>query len=480
MRAMTVSLIAVGGAYLLAAAFWRLMSSLREEHRQTRSLAHFCGALTAYAWSSALTWEATTPAEAAPPQLLQLFAFVAVLVFFTEHVLRIAGESADVWILQRRIGIFAVMLAAAGLFYDPAAPDRGLGGRPISELTAVGLLCMLPMAAVATYAFARLFARARRRRDLLLPTLFGLVAVAASLVDLLNRALEIQTDVQLGPHGAVFALVGFMYVELGETTRIDVELAEQTLALERSRDLMRNTQAELLRAEQLAAVGELSAVIAHEVRNPLAIIKNAVSGLRRDTLKPDDAETLLEILDEETDRLDHLVDDLLAYAKPISPDLEPVDIGKVVAHAVELAAGGDPEIGRIEVELGLDDPMPSVQGDQALLRHALINIVDNALQAMPEGGTLTVSLREAVVDGRAGVSVDFHDTGEGMDTQVRSRAVDPFFTTRQSGTGLGLAIVERVARAHGGRVKLDSRHGKGTTVSFFVPTERSSKAPTAV
>ena len=118
-----------------------------------------------------------------------------------------------------------------------------------------------------------------------------------------------------------------------------------------------------------------------------------------------------------------------------------------------------------------------MEGDEALLRHALINIVDNALQAMPLGGTLTVSCRDTEVEGRPCVAVEFHDTGEGMDTIVRSRARDPFFTTRQTGTGLGLAIVDRVARAHGGSVSLESRHGQGTMVSFLVPRDRSSIAP---
>ncbi|MCA9601814.1 MAG: histidine kinase, partial [Myxococcales bacterium] len=229
---------------------------------------------------------------------------------------------------------------------------------------------------------------------------------------------------------------------------------------------------EIVKTEQLAAVGELSAVIAHEVRNPLATIKNAVAGLRRSELRPEDGETLLEILDEETDRLNRLVDDLLAYAKPISPETSAVDLPQLVGHAVELAAAGNRDISHVEIELDLGQPCDPVEGDQALLRHALINIVDNALQAMPNGGTLTVSCRNATADGRPHVAVDFHDTGEGMDTLVRSRARDPFFTTRHGGTGLGLAIVDRVARAHGGRVEIESRHGQGTTVSLVIPCER--------
>jgi signal transduction histidine kinase len=110
-----------------------------------------------------------------------------------------------------------------------------------------------------------------------------------------------------------------------------------------------------------------------------------------------------------------------------------------------------------------------IWGDANLLRQVFDNLVVNAMQAMGMAGVLTVRVRAANQDGTDGVAVDIIDTGEGMDTQVRSRARDPFFTTRPSGTGLGLAIVDRIVDAHGGRLSIESRTGEGTTVSVFLP-----------
>lgn len=227
-------------------------------------------------------------------------------------------------------------------------------------------------------------------------------------------------------------------------------------------------QEELVRKEQLAAVGELSAVIAHEVRNPLAIMKNAAAGLRRSALADDDRTTLVDILDEETDRLNRLVRDLLAYARPVTLKGNPVDVGEIVQESIEAGTRGK-EIHGVSIELSLSNGPRTVHCDRELLVRALANVVENALQAMPAGGMLSVESSDASVSGRPAISLVFRDTGEGMDTLVRTKARDPFFTTRATGTGLGLAIVERVVRTHGGRIEIESTAGEGTKVSVLLP-----------
>jgi len=376
------------------------------------------------------------------------------------------------------IGGLGMTLAASGLFFDPAHAEAGYdwarGSAAQAGLTPLGL--GLALAALSTEVFAtyRVIVRSAEVPDLRVAA--GLTGASAlfSIVEVVARLAVLPSWLHLAAPGSLLAVGGFSYVLLGRFTRVDAELESRKEQLAQSHDHLRLTQEEILKTEQLAAIGELSAVVAHEVRNPLAIIKNAVAGLRRSELRPEDGDTLLSILDEETDRLNRLVNDLLTYAKPIPPssDTAPVDLCRLAGHAVELAAGGSRDISHIEVELELDPDVARVEGDEALLRHALINIVDNALQAMPSGGTLTVSCRDVLIDGRPHVCVDFHDTGEGMDTMVRTRARDPFFTTRQSGTGLGLAIVDRVAQVHGGRVEIESRHGQGTAVRLALPCER--------
>jgi len=221
--------------------------------------------------------------------------------------------------------------------------------------------------------------------------------------------------------------------------------------------------------EQLAAVGELSAMIAHEIRNPLTIMRNAVTTLQRREVKGEDRETLLGILTEECDRLNRLVTDLLSYARPVSLDLQPVELRDVVERALALV----PADADIDVELREDaSPVGKVMADPALLRHVFENLITNAVQAMvEEGGTLTVRIARCSDLTTPGVDVLVQDTGIGMDTSVRDRALTPFFTTRPNGTGLGLAIVARIVRAHGGKLEIRSAAGDGTCVRVFLPDE---------
>ncbi|MDP9150774.1 MAG: ATP-binding protein, partial [Myxococcota bacterium] len=252
------------------------------------------------------------------------------------------------------------------------------------------------------------------------------------------------------------------------------ELRTRTGELQRSYEELRAAQEELVKKEQLAVVGELAAVIAHEVRNPLAIIANAVASLRRQVISREDHVTLLAILDEETSRLNRLVSDLLRYARPVSVQRTHFSLADLLDRTLGLASTGPKGI---RAELKLDCHEGRIWGDANLLRQVFDNLVDNAVQAMSVGGMLTVRVHPASEDGVDGLAVDIIDTGEGMDTQVRSRARDPFFTTRPSGTGLGLAIVDRIVDAHGGHLAIESRAGEGTTVTVFLPHGSPSEPP---
>jgi signal transduction histidine kinase len=202
------------------------------------------------------------------------------------------------------------------------------------------------------------------------------------------------------------------------------------------------------------------------------VLKNAAAGLRRHELSTEDRAMLFSILDEETDRLNRLVRDLLAYARPVEPQSTPLPVEAIVRKAIDLACRGNARSSNVDFRLELSGMPASVEGDKDLIERALINIVENALQAMPNGGRLVVSGATTERDGEALVTLAFRDTGEGMDTLVRSRARDPFFTTRPSGTGLGLAIVERVIRAHGGTVELAKNDDAGSTVKVTLPARR--------
>lgn len=188
-----------------------------------------------------------------------------------------------------------------------------------------------------------------------------------------------------------------------------------------------------------------------------------------------DRETLLDILEEESSRLNQLVGNLLNYARPLATEPRRVSL----VELLERTLGIVPARPGLQTELSDPDSVGPIFGDPSLLRQVFDNLVQNAVQAMGAGGKLEVSLARAVREGVEGVLVTVADTGQGMTPEVTARAKDPFFTTRPSGTGLGLAIVDRIVEAHGGELSIESRKGSGTLVRVFLAcgSEISSKPP---
>jgi signal transduction histidine kinase len=220
-------------------------------------------------------------------------------------------------------------------------------------------------------------------------------------------------------------------------------------ALERSGVALRAAQAELLQRERMAALGELSAVVAHEVRNPLGVIFNAISELRKQKPVSADAATLLDIVQEESERLKRVVGDLLEFARPHELSLDTVPPSRLVASAAAAAVRGGFDESQVTTEAEVD--LPIIVCDEHLLRQALVNLVTNALQAT--GRELPVRVRAFPKDNpTSAVCFSVYDDGAGNSKEVADRLFTPFFTTRASGTGLGLAIVKRVVEAHGGEI----------------------------
>jgi signal transduction histidine kinase len=304
------------------------------------------------------------------------------------------------------------------------------------------------------------------------PAVVGMAVLVAALVHdaaLSARGVASPMSLPLGysafTAGAVLAMLSSYAALRRQLEGRTRELKQRSRELARSYAALKRAQAELVHKQQLAAIGELSAVVAHEVRNPLAIITTAAATLRRDAIRPEERGVLLGILDEEVSRLNRLVGDLLVYARPVNVERHAVALREIAERALTMASGR-PYVTTAIVE---PEPVDAVPGDPNLLRQAVDNLVANALQAMPDGGVLSIRLARATRDGRAGVELVVEDTGEGMSTAVRSRAGDPFFTTRPSGTGLGLAIVGRIVRAHGGLLRIASAAGEGTAATIFLP-----------
>ena len=386
------------------------------------------------------------------------------------------------WVLPAVYGAAAVFEAAnlAGLWWVSDTPHvvsvRFLG-MEMEQFTAAPTLIGSAFYVVAGVELAvglglLLHAYLNGKREAL-PAFLGGAVVGVTTINDVTLALQLHDSLFLLPHVFwIYALpVAATLLVRYRTAAGELELTESHLRLKteqlrHSHAELQQVHDELERKEQLAAVGELAAAIAHEVRNPLAIIINAAAGLRRAELAEKDHATLLDIIEEETARLNRLVTDLLRFARPVSVTRSNVSLRELAEKAQILATEKHPVV----VEATSKQAWGSVRADPSLLWIVLDNVISNAIQAMPGGGTTRVILAPGSVGGDNAVCIEVQDSGHGMDDKVISRAMDPFFTTRPSGTGLGLSIVQRIMEAHGGSVQLRSRPGEGTTVKLLIPT----------
>lgn len=232
-----------------------------------------------------------------------------------------------------------------------------------------------------------------------------------------------------------------------------------------------NLEGRLRRAETLASMGQMTAMLAHEIRNPLGIIRGAAERVaKRHGIESDE---VFQFIPEEVDRLERTLNAYLDFARPRSL-AEIDDLKRAITRTLEFL---DVELRRkgIEIDTQLEPGPFPVYGDAHLLRQALLNIFLNARDAMAEGGRLSVRLERR--GGKAVVAIQ--DSGEGMTEAVRRRATEPFFTAKEKGSGLGLAVVRRAVDDARGKLEIQSRPGQGTTVLLYLPLVAETLPPPA-
>lgn len=231
---------------------------------------------------------------------------------------------------------------------------------------------------------------------------------------------------------------------------------------------IKELEARMRQADRLAALGRLAANIAHEIRNPLASISGAIEVLVRE-LPPDAAQgRLAEIVLQESARLNGLIAEFLDYARPTPPSVGPIDAAAVLDEVLTLLEHR-PHPGAVKVVRRYPERLPAL-GDGARLRQAVWNLCLNAVQAMPEGGELTVGARAATgAAGEPRVELWVADTGHGIAEGDLAHIFEPFYTSRPGGSGLGLAMVYRIVQEHGGLVDVRSAPDAGTTFTLTLP-----------
>jgi signal transduction histidine kinase/uncharacterized membrane-anchored protein YhcB (DUF1043 family) len=236
-------------------------------------------------------------------------------------------------------------------------------------------------------------------------------------------------------------------------------------------DSIARFQREAAQRERLSSLGRLSTVVAHEIRNPLMIIKTALRALRASNVTPEQVRTAVTDIDEETARLNRLVSEVLDFAKPIKFELAEADLNALCEDAVRAVRSDNESIG---IDLDLDPSLPPVVTDAERLRVALVNILANARHAVLAQESAVPKSRYPIevrtrVQGPDRVILDVRDRGMGIAPEDLARVFDPYFTTRRTGTGLGLAISRNIIEGLGGTISVSSRRGEGTEVQIELP-----------
>jgi signal transduction histidine kinase len=236
-----------------------------------------------------------------------------------------------------------------------------------------------------------------------------------------------------------------------------VRIAEETL-----RDLFRRES--LVKKERLAAIGEMASVVSHELKTPLAVIKNSAYFLEN-RLSADGVDQKVQkhlgIINDQTQSLNDIISGILDYTRSRELRLEKTSLNGLIKDLLSVM----PIPPNVQIALRLDDNLPDGMLDKDEIRQALTNLLNNAIQAMPDGGPIEVLTAKAP-DGRMEVRIT--DAGCGIPPEDLSRIFEPFFTTKSGGTGLGMAVVKKVVERHKGEIRVQSVPGKGTAVNLFL------------
>jgi two-component system, NtrC family, sensor histidine kinase HydH len=308
-------------------------------------------------------------------------------------------------------------------------------------------------------------------------TLLWTAIASAAYCSYLYPAMQ-EYDIPAQSYGLLSIRILFFFLAATVVNRFVVENRRQTRRYQELAETLAETnrrleqaQAEARRSERLAALGQLSAGLAHEIRNPLGVIKGSAEMLTQ-KLKDSNplATELAGYISTETNRLSALVTRFLDFARPLHADLEPRDITTVLDRALNDVAQlwkGEP----VRVEKSYESSLPLVGVDESLCEQAFVNIVQNAYDAMGAkgGGVLRVNAAK-LREGSDGVEVRIEDTGPGIPVELREQIFNPFVTTKKTGVGLGLSIVSKIMDGHRGMIRVEDAGGTQGTGARFVMT----------
>lgn len=281
----------------------------------------------------------------------------------------------------------------------------------------------------------------------------------------LTRGISLPLERQDKVFGNLILAVAEPYHFSQEDLRLFTTITQQTaLAVE---NLLLARQ-QLAQAKHLASLGEVTAGIAHEIKNPLAIIRGFAECLPLDLDSPEEISHSSQLIIQEVDRLTKIIGEVLHFARPPQPELLPSDLNNCLERTLELVEG---QIAKkaVQLEVFLTPNLPKVSLDEEQIRQVFLNLILNALEAMPEGGKLEI---KSFSLSPYQVGVLFQDTGCGISPENLQHIFRPFFSSKKKGTGLGLAITSRIIENHRGKIQVESKLGEGSTFYLCFPVSK--------
>lgn len=286
----------------------------------------------------------------------------------------------------------------------------------------------------------------------------------------LTRMIDIQSQDEIGQLSMNFnEMTRSLKVSHDEKEKIMAQLRDHIKDLYNTNKELKEMQERLLRSEKLAAVGKLASGVGHELRNPLGAIRNALFLMKKNVFTTHEQNegqkfnTLLEIMEKEIERSIKIVNDLLGFTRTAKPTVSAANVRTLIESS--LSRLKIPE--KIKTVVRTDDPLPQILVDATQIEQVFMNLIQNACDAMPTGGSLTIRTHK---ESGPVVSVAFTDTGCGIPDNKKQMIFDPLFTTKPKGLGLGLALSHSIIQRHEGGIELESKEGEGTTFVVKLPT----------
>ena len=298
--------------------------------------------------------------------------------------------------------------------------------------------------------------RAEQRVSRLSGPVLGVVEIVQDLSEDYQAIFKFQVLVIL----TITGVMGLLFLSMVFLVNRGEKIIERR-ALERLR-----LKEKLSRAQHLSSLGEMVAGVSHEIRNPLGIISSSAALLKKKMAAMDPENTIPDIIVEESGRLNNIITDFLSFARPINPDLKPCQVHEVIKKNLSFL-DNQLKAANYTVHQDIEETGQQIQGDPALLYQAFLNLLINAMQAMPGGGEIRITLKPDATD----IILTIEDQGPGISEEISEKIWDPFFTTKDQGTGLGLGIVKNIIQAHHGRISVANRQPAGASVTVTLPVD---------